>query len=125
MPGIAVTCEAEIHVRGASGPRVIRAADFVLAPLTTALAPDELIVELAPAALARRKYSSARTAAESRRPASIRRDTFGSDLSSAFMSRVADTRRAAGITSQSALQAHQDRELASLVWLARKCQVLD
>src|SRR5216683_3535861 len=46
MPGIAVTCDAEIAVVGAAGPRVIRADDFFIAPLTTALAADEIITEI-------------------------------------------------------------------------------
>jgi aerobic carbon-monoxide dehydrogenase medium subunit len=46
MPGIAVTCEAEISVAGSGGARIIRAADFFLGALTTALAPDEIIVEV-------------------------------------------------------------------------------
>jgi len=46
MPGIAVTCDAEIAVVGAAGPRVIRADDFFVAPLTTALAADEIITEI-------------------------------------------------------------------------------
>ncbi|MGP0092466.1 MAG: FAD binding domain-containing protein [Xanthobacteraceae bacterium] len=46
MPGIAVTCEAEISVIGSAGARVINAADFFLGPLMTALAPDEIIVEI-------------------------------------------------------------------------------
>jgi carbon-monoxide dehydrogenase medium subunit len=46
MPGIAVTCDAEIAVVGASGSRVIPAASFFLGPLTTVLKPDELIVEI-------------------------------------------------------------------------------
>jgi carbon-monoxide dehydrogenase medium subunit len=46
MPGIAVTCEAEISVVGTAGARVIRAADFFLGALTTALEPDEIIVEV-------------------------------------------------------------------------------
>jgi carbon-monoxide dehydrogenase medium subunit len=46
MPGIALTCEAEIAVTGTSGARVIRAADFFTGALTTALAPDEIIVEV-------------------------------------------------------------------------------
>jgi len=46
MPGIAVTCEAEISVHGKSGARTIRAADFFRGPLMTALAPDEIIVEV-------------------------------------------------------------------------------
>src|ERR1700731_1508350 len=46
MPGIAVACDAEIHVVGASGARIIRADEFFLGPLTTALEPDELITEI-------------------------------------------------------------------------------
>ena len=46
MPGIAVTCEAEIAVVGNAGARVIKAADFFTGALTTALAPDEIIVEV-------------------------------------------------------------------------------
>ena len=41
MPGIAVTCEAEIHVRGKSGSRMIKAGEFFVGPLMTALAADE------------------------------------------------------------------------------------
>ena len=46
MPGIAVTCDAEIAVVGRAPARVIRAADFFIAPLMTALAADEIIVEI-------------------------------------------------------------------------------
>jgi aerobic carbon-monoxide dehydrogenase medium subunit len=46
MPGIALTCEAEIAVAGTCGARVIKAADFFLGALTTALAADEIIVEV-------------------------------------------------------------------------------
>jgi carbon-monoxide dehydrogenase medium subunit len=46
MPGIAVTCEAEIAVVGAAGQRVIPAQDFFIAPLVTALAADEIIAEI-------------------------------------------------------------------------------
>jgi carbon-monoxide dehydrogenase medium subunit len=46
MPGIAVTCDAEIAVMGMAGPRVIPADDFFIAPLTTALAADEIITEI-------------------------------------------------------------------------------
>jgi len=57
MPGIAVTCEAEIAVAGPSGARNIRATDFFLGPLTTALALDEIIVEVRlPAWPARRRW---------------------------------------------------------------------
>jgi carbon-monoxide dehydrogenase medium subunit len=46
MPGIAVACDAEIAVAGPAGSRVIGASDFFIAPLTTALAADEIIVEI-------------------------------------------------------------------------------
>ena len=46
MPGIALTCEAEIAVVAKSGARVIKAADFFTGALTTALAADEIIVEV-------------------------------------------------------------------------------
>jgi len=46
MPGIAVTCDAEIAVVGSAGERIIRAGDMFIAPLTTALAADEIIVEI-------------------------------------------------------------------------------
>src|ERR1043165_344048 len=46
MPGIAVTCEAEIVVMGQAGRRVIKAADFFQGALTTALNPDEIILEI-------------------------------------------------------------------------------
>ncbi len=46
MPGIAVTCDAEMTVVGKGGQRVIRAADFFLGALTTALKPDEILTEV-------------------------------------------------------------------------------
>lgn len=46
MPGLAVTCDAEIEISGAQGRRVVKASDFFLAALTTALEPDELIVSV-------------------------------------------------------------------------------
>jgi aerobic carbon-monoxide dehydrogenase medium subunit len=46
MPGIALTCEAEIAVVGKSGPRVVQAADFFTGALTTTLAADDIIVEV-------------------------------------------------------------------------------
>jgi carbon-monoxide dehydrogenase medium subunit len=44
MPGVAVTCDAQIDLAGAKGARTVRAADFFLGPLSTVLAGDELIV---------------------------------------------------------------------------------
>jgi CO/xanthine dehydrogenase FAD-binding subunit len=46
LPGIAVTCDAEIKVVGAKGERTIPAAEFFTGALTTVLADDEVIVEL-------------------------------------------------------------------------------
>jgi carbon-monoxide dehydrogenase medium subunit len=46
MPGIAMTCEAEIAVVGKAGARTIKAADFFQGPLMTALEPDELITAI-------------------------------------------------------------------------------
>jgi aerobic carbon-monoxide dehydrogenase medium subunit len=57
MPGIAVTCEAQIAVIGKAGARVIAAADFFAGPLMTALKPDEIITEIRlPAWPARRRF---------------------------------------------------------------------
>jgi carbon-monoxide dehydrogenase medium subunit len=57
MPGIAMTCDAEIAVVGKSGARVIQAADFFQGALTTALTSDEIIVEVSlPAWPARRRW---------------------------------------------------------------------
>jgi aerobic carbon-monoxide dehydrogenase medium subunit len=46
LPGIALTCEAEIAVMGKGGARTIKATDFFLGALTTALEADEIITEL-------------------------------------------------------------------------------
>jgi carbon-monoxide dehydrogenase medium subunit len=46
MPGIVVTCDAEISVTGKAGSRVIAAKDFFVGALTTALEPDELITQI-------------------------------------------------------------------------------
>ena len=46
MPCVAATCEAELRVLGPSGERRIKAADFFQGPLTTALAEDELILDV-------------------------------------------------------------------------------
>lgn len=56
MPGVAATCDAEMTAVGPKGKRVIRAADFFQGALSTALATDELLVEvkLAPWAQGRR-----------------------------------------------------------------------
>ena len=57
MPGIAVTCDAEIAVVGKAGIRTIAAADFFLGTLTTALGPDEIVTEIRlPLWLASRRF---------------------------------------------------------------------
>jgi carbon-monoxide dehydrogenase medium subunit len=57
MPGIVVTCDAEMSVVGKSGSRVIAAGDFFLGALTTALEADEIITEIKlPAWPARRRW---------------------------------------------------------------------
>jgi carbon-monoxide dehydrogenase medium subunit len=57
MPGIVLTCEADIATVGTAGPRVTKAADFFIGPLMTVLEPDEIIVEIRfPAWPARRRW---------------------------------------------------------------------
>lgn len=46
MPGIAVACDGLIFITGKSGSRVLRAQDFFIGALTTALQPDELITAI-------------------------------------------------------------------------------
>lgn len=58
MPGIAVTCDAEIAVAGARGTRTIAAGRFFTGALSTALHDDELIVEVRlPAWPAKRRWA--------------------------------------------------------------------
>jgi CO/xanthine dehydrogenase FAD-binding subunit len=57
MPGIAVTCDAEIAVSGPHGNRMIPASRFFTGALSTVLADDELIVEVTlPAWPAQRRW---------------------------------------------------------------------
>jgi aerobic carbon-monoxide dehydrogenase medium subunit len=46
MPGVAMVCDCEIVVVGSGGVRAIKAVDFFVAALETALAPDEIITEV-------------------------------------------------------------------------------
>ena len=46
LPGIAVTCDADIVAVGSAGARLIAAADFFRGALTTALRPDEIVTEI-------------------------------------------------------------------------------
>jgi aerobic carbon-monoxide dehydrogenase medium subunit len=46
LPGVALACEATLLVRSSRGTRSIPAEEFFLGPLTTALEPDELIVQI-------------------------------------------------------------------------------
>jgi aerobic carbon-monoxide dehydrogenase medium subunit len=57
MPGIVVTCEAQIAVMGKAGARTIAAGDFFRGPLMTALNPDEILTEIRlPAWPAKRRF---------------------------------------------------------------------
>jgi carbon-monoxide dehydrogenase medium subunit len=57
MPGIAVTCDAEIRVLGPKGERSIAAGQFFTGALTTSLADDEIIFEVRlPAWPAKRRW---------------------------------------------------------------------
>ena len=58
MPGIAVTCDAQILVAGPKGTRTIAAGSFFTGALSTVLADDELIVEVRlPAWPAQRRWA--------------------------------------------------------------------
>ena len=46
MPGVAVTCDAQIEIVGKTGSRRVAARDFFVGPLTTCLAHDELITAI-------------------------------------------------------------------------------
>jgi aerobic carbon-monoxide dehydrogenase medium subunit len=46
MPGVAVTCDAEIVLTGKSGERVVPVAEFFLGAMETCLEPDEIITEV-------------------------------------------------------------------------------
>src|SRR5262249_2497225 len=50
MPGIAITCDAGVGVRGRAGGRVIQAADFFQGALTTALTREGLFGGVGPPA---------------------------------------------------------------------------
>ncbi len=58
MPCIAATCEAELRLLGPKGERRVKAADFFVGPLTTALADDEIILDVSlPRWPARRRWA--------------------------------------------------------------------
>jgi carbon-monoxide dehydrogenase medium subunit len=46
LPGIAVTCDAEITLVSAAGTRTVGAGDFFTGPMSTVRRPDEIITEL-------------------------------------------------------------------------------
>ncbi len=45
-PAVATALDAELVVRGPRGERVVRAGEFFVSYLTTALAPDEILIEV-------------------------------------------------------------------------------
>ena len=58
MPGIAVTCDAELVLIGKKGQRIVPAGEFFTGALSTVLADDELIVEVRlPAWPAQRRWA--------------------------------------------------------------------
>src|ERR1700760_1911454 len=57
LPGLVMTCEAEIVVVGSAGERTIKACDFFQGPLMTALRADEIITRIRfPAWPAQRRF---------------------------------------------------------------------
>jgi aerobic carbon-monoxide dehydrogenase medium subunit len=46
MPGIAVTCDAELTIFGSAGTRVEKAVDFFKGALVTSLKPDDVLTEI-------------------------------------------------------------------------------
>lgn len=46
MPGVALTCDAQITIVGSRGTRIEKAADFFTGPLQTSLEPDEILTEV-------------------------------------------------------------------------------
>jgi aerobic carbon-monoxide dehydrogenase medium subunit len=46
MPGIAITCDAELTIVGPKGKRIDKASDFFKGSLTTSLAPDEILTDI-------------------------------------------------------------------------------
>jgi carbon-monoxide dehydrogenase medium subunit len=46
MPGIAITCDAELTIVGPNGKRIDKSSDFFKGSLTTSLAPNEILTEI-------------------------------------------------------------------------------
>jgi aerobic carbon-monoxide dehydrogenase medium subunit len=46
MPGVALTCDAQMTIVGSGGTRIEKAADFFTGPLQTSLEPDEILTEV-------------------------------------------------------------------------------
>ncbi len=46
MPGIAMTCDAQMTIVGSNGIRVEKAADFFIGALQTTLEPDEILINV-------------------------------------------------------------------------------
>src|ERR1700753_1234384 len=46
MPGLALTCDAQMTIVGSAGTRIEAAADFFTGPLETSLEPDEILTEV-------------------------------------------------------------------------------
>jgi len=46
MPGIIITCDAELEVVGPAGARRIPASEFIIGPLTTSMADDDVLTRI-------------------------------------------------------------------------------
>ena len=46
MPGIALTCDAQMMIMGSTGTRIEKASEFFTGPLQTTLEPDEILTEV-------------------------------------------------------------------------------
>lgn len=58
LPGVAVTCDADIVLVGTGGERIVKAADFFVGPLSTVRRADEIVTELRlPAWPGRRRWA--------------------------------------------------------------------
>src|SRR5207248_10391733 len=53
LPALVTALDGDLIVRGPSGERTLKPAEFFVGPVRTALAPDELLVELRPPAMPR------------------------------------------------------------------------
>jgi carbon-monoxide dehydrogenase medium subunit len=46
FPALVTTCNADVVIVGPEGERIVKGADFILGPMTTGLATDEMIIQI-------------------------------------------------------------------------------